>query len=188
MSSILGKGLGYLVQKRFLNWNRIEKIARANGIYTPLELARLLRQHSPVKRIGFENLYICKLVYDALAKAPKESFYAVAKDILERIMVLQGTDPRLIDWGTAWKLAQKAKGKKIQNKDLKHYTQLLKNLQKKYNKIMNNPKDRKVFLTWHKENKDDAYIHFIDKIVKDIKNPKNKGKGYYYSRLGQIDF
>ena len=40
----------------------------------------------------------------------------------------------------------------------------------------------------YKENKDDAYIHFIDKIVKDIKNPKNKGKGYYYSRLGQIDF
>ena len=88
-------------------------------------------------------------------------------------MILQGMDPRLIDWGTAWKLAQKAKGKKIQNKDLNHYTQLLKNLQKKYNKIMNNPKDRKVFLTWHKENKDDAYIHFIDKIVKDIKNPKN---------------
>ena len=167
MGSILGKGLGYLVQKRFLNWNRIEKIARANGVYTPLELARLLRQHSPIKSIGFENLYICKLIYDALDKDLKKSFYAVAKDNLERVMVLQGMDPRLIDWGTTWKVAQKAKGKKIwKDKNLKHYTQLLKNTQKKYNKIMNNPKDKKIFLTWHRENKDDAYIHFIDKIIK----------------------
>ena len=166
-TSILGKGLGYLSQQRFLNWNRIEKIARANGVYTPAELARLLREHSPIKRIGSENLYICKLIYDGLYMDHKKSFYAVAKDNLERIMVLQGMDPRLIDWGTTWKLAQKSKNKKVwKDKNLKHYTQLLKNTQKKYNKIMNNPKDEKIFLTWHRENKDDAYIHFIDKIIK----------------------
>ena len=189
MRSILGQGLGYLFQKGFLNWNRIEKIARANGVYTALDLALLLRQHSPINKVGIENLYICKLIYDELYKDHKKSFYAVAKANLERIYVLQGMDPRLIDWGATWKKAQKAKNKKIwKDKNLKDFTKLIENIRKKYNKIMDNPKTEKIFLTWNKENKDGAYLHFIDKIVKDIKNPKNKGKGYYHSKSGRIDF
>ena len=176
MSSILGKGLGYLVQKRFLNWNRIEKIARANGIYTPEDLISLINTHSPIKRIGVENMYIFKIIYDAQQKDPNKSFYEIAKDNLETIMILQGMDPRLIHWGVTWELAQKKKGKKIDRKKLKDYIQLLKNLDKKYSKIKNNPYDKKIFLTWLKNNKENTYLYFAEKVLKNVKNPKNKNR------------
>jgi hypothetical protein len=182
--SILGKGLGYLFQQRFLNWNKIESIARDSGIYTPEDLIELINTHSPIKRIGVENMYIFKIIYEAQQKDPNKSFYAIGKDNLERIMILQGQDPRLVDWGTAWQLAQKAKGKKIDLKKLKSYTQLLKNLQKKYSKIINKPYDKKIFLTWLKNNKENTYLHFADKVLKNIKNPKHKNRDLKSILLG----
>ena len=98
MGSILGKGLGYLLQQQFLNWKKIESIARDAGIYKPEDLISLINTHSPIKRIGVENMYIFKIIYDAQQKDPNKSFYEIAKDNLETIMILQGMDPRLIHW------------------------------------------------------------------------------------------
>ena len=62
MGSILGKGLGYLLQQQFLNWKKIESIARDAGIYKPEDLISLINTHSPIKRIGVENMYIFKII------------------------------------------------------------------------------------------------------------------------------
>ena len=34
MSSILGKGIGSLILKDYVDWKKIQNIARRNGIYT----------------------------------------------------------------------------------------------------------------------------------------------------------
>ena len=175
-TSILGRGLGNLLQQQILNWRKIESIARDAGIYTPEDLTSLINTHSPIRRIGVENMYIFKIIYGAEQKNPNKSFYEIAKDNLETIMILQGMDPRLIHWGVTWELAQKKKGKKIDRKKLKPFTQLLKNLQKKYSKIKNNPYDKKIFLTWMENNKENTYLHFAEKVLKNVKNPKNKNR------------
>ena len=59
------KGIAYLIakqDKKIRDWNRIEKLARAAGIYKPTELAALIRANSPVRQIGQHNLEICKLL------------------------------------------------------------------------------------------------------------------------------
>ncbi len=65
---------------------------------------------------------------------------------------------------------------RLDRKKLKDYTQLLKNLDKKYSKIKNNPYDKKIFLTWLKNNKENTYLYFAEKVLKNVKNPKNKNR------------
>tara|TARA_R110000824_G_scaffold134414_2_gene297399 strand:+ start:1068 stop:1637 length:570 start_codon:yes stop_codon:yes gene_type:complete len=185
------KGIGYLFEqylekKKIKNWNRIESLAKGYGIYSPKDLAALIREHSPIRRIGEDNMHILKMIYNEQKKNPKKSFFAIAKDNLEKVMVLQGQDPRLIHWGSTWEKVQKSKGIRISRKDFKDYEQIIKNLQKKYTSFMK--KDKKTFLSWYQENKNSKYMDFIDDIIKSFKDPKNRGKGYYMSRKGRIDF
>ena len=95
-NSILSKGIGYLVQKQFLDWKRIEKIARQNGIYSPADVAKLIRNHSPIKRIGDAKMQWAKRIYTAQLKNPKASFYEIVKQDLEKLEIILGKDPRSI--------------------------------------------------------------------------------------------
>ena len=65
------KGIAYLIakqDKKIRDWNRIEKLARAAGIFKPTELAALIRANSPVRQIGQHNLEICKIIIDEKIK------------------------------------------------------------------------------------------------------------------------
>ena len=84
------KGIAYLIakqDKKIRDWNRIEKLARAAGIYKPTELAALIRANSPVRQIGQHNLEICKIIVDEKIKNPKKSLHAIIKDNLKKINV-----------------------------------------------------------------------------------------------------
>ena len=73
------KGIGYLFEqylekKKIKNWNRIESLAKGYGIYSPKDLAALIREHSPIRRIGEDNMHILKMIYNEQKKNPKKPF------------------------------------------------------------------------------------------------------------------
>ena len=83
------KGIAYLIakqDKKIRDWNRIEKLARAAGIYKPTELAALIRANSPVRQIGQHNLEICKIIADEIKESllsktnQKEIFITLSND------------------------------------------------------------------------------------------------------------
>ena len=51
------------VKQQLLDWKRIEKIAKQNGIYTAADLAKLIRNNSPIKSIGDSKMQWAKRIY-----------------------------------------------------------------------------------------------------------------------------
>ena len=68
MSSILGKGIGSLILKDYVDWKKIQNIARRNGIYTAAGVAKLIIEHSPIKSVGEMKLQWAKRIYLAQQK------------------------------------------------------------------------------------------------------------------------
>lgn len=187
-------GIGYLFNKKFLpkqkrkasQWDRIEYFAKQHGLYSPLELIQLIKEHSPVnKKIGITNLQILRVIEDGIRQNPKASTYSVIKDNLKRIFVLRGEDPRLIHWGKAWEDAELA-AKRNPKKATKNYGRQIENFRKKRTDLLN--KHKKLFKNWYEQNKDDNYIDFIDWVIKELEDPKLKGKGYYHGPKGKIKY
>ena len=50
------------VKQQLLDWKRIEKIAKQNGIYTAADLAKLIRNNSPIKSIGDSKMQWAKRI------------------------------------------------------------------------------------------------------------------------------
>ena len=80
MSSILGKGIGSLILKDYVDWKKIQNIARRNGIYTAAGVAKLIIEHSPIKSVGEMKLQWAKRIYLAREKNKDASLYSVLKD------------------------------------------------------------------------------------------------------------
>ena len=68
MSSILSKGIGSLILKDYVDWKKIQNIARRNGIYTAAGVAKLIIEHSPIKSVGEMKLQWAKRIYLAAQK------------------------------------------------------------------------------------------------------------------------
>ena len=114
-AAINEKGIAYLIakqDKKIRDWNRIEKLARAAGIYKPIELAALIRA-PPVRQIGQHNPEICKIIVDEKIKNPKKSLHAIIKDNLKRLMLINGDDFRQLQWGMEWEKLQESKSRKL---------------------------------------------------------------------------
>jgi hypothetical protein len=174
-NSILGKGIGYLVQKQFLDWKRIQKIANQNGIYSAADVAKLIRNHSPIKRIGDVKMQWAKRIYTALLKNPKASFYEIVKQDLEKLEIILGKDPKDIHWGAEWEKVQRKKKIKV-NRSAKSYSRLIEHHRKKYSDFMK--KEEKLFLAWYEKNKhDNSWDYFVDFMHKAYMNP---GKEYTF--------
>ena len=88
------------------------KDCKENGVYEPADLARLIKNHSPIKHIGIYNMNILRVCYEANKKEWPDfknvSFYEIIKDNIERLDLLMGNDPRSIHYGSTWeKLTKK---------------------------------------------------------------------------------
>ena len=168
------------VKQQLLDWKRIEKIAKQNGIYTAADLAKLIRNNSPIKSIGDSKMQWAKRIYREEIKN-KKSMYQILKDDLEKLEILNGHNPRIIHWGTEWAKAQQKKKIKIPA-GLKDYTQIIENNRKKYSEFMKRYK--KMFLEWYDVNKnDDGWDHFLDFMHKAFMNP---GKEFTFKGKGPI--
>tara|TARA_R110002012_G_scaffold9408_1_gene43299 strand:- start:175 stop:525 length:351 start_codon:yes stop_codon:yes gene_type:complete len=115
MSSILGKGIGSLILKDYVDWKKIQNIARRNGIYTAAGVAKLIIEHSPIKSVGEMKLQWAKRIYLAEQKNKDASLYSILKDDLEILEFLLGHDPLLIHWGCRM-------GKSINQEKSKNYS------------------------------------------------------------------
>ena len=181
------KGIAYLIakqDKKIRDWNRIEKLARAAGIYKPTELAALIRANSPIRQIGQHNLEICKIIADEKILNPKKSLHAIIKDNLKRLMLINGDDFRQLHWGMEWEKLQESKSKKFDRKKFqkyhsKSYIQQIKNFEKKYSNMIK--KNKNIFFEWCKENAD--YLgemnKFLDSTIREIENPKAHGTAFF---------
>ena len=169
------KSFESFVEKQFEDWKRIQKIANQNGIYSAADVAKLIRKHSPIKRIGDVKMQWAKRIYDAQLANRKTTMYEILKNDLEKLQVLLGKNPRNIHWGAEWEKVQRKKKIKV-NRSLKLYSQLIEHHRKKYSDFMK--KDEKLFLTGYQENKkDDGWDHFVDFMHKTMMNP---GKEYTF--------
>ena len=171
MSSILGKGIGSLILKDYVDWKKIQNIARRNGIYTAAGVAKLIIEHSPIKSVGEMKLQWAKRIYLAHQKNKDASLYSILKDDLEILEFLLGHDPLLIHWGAEWEKALTKKKVKITRAKLKPYSKCIEHHRKKYNEFL--AKNKKFFTDWLHENKrDDEFDTFIIKLERAIKKKR----------------
>ena len=171
MSSILGKGIGSLILKDYVDWKKIQNIARRNGIYTAAGVAKLIIEHSPIKSVGEMKLQWAKRIYLAAQKNKDASLYSILKDDLEVLEFLLGHDPLLIHWGADWEKALTKKKVKINRGKLKTYSKCIEHHRKKYNEFL--AKNKKFFTDWLHENKrDDEFDTFIIKLERAIKKKR----------------
>jgi len=169
------KSFESFVEKQFEDWKRIQKIANQNGIYSAADVAKLIRKHSPIKRIGDVKMQWAKRIYDAQLKNPKSSFYEIVKNDLEKLQTILGKDPKHIHWGAEWEKVQLKKKIKV-NRSAKSYSRLIEHNRKKYSDFMK--KEEKLFLKWYEKNKhDNGWDYFVDFMHKAFMNP---GKEYTF--------
>ena len=157
--------------EKSLSWRGVEDIAKRNGIYSVDELHKLIKNNSPIKVIGEANLQLCLIIHEAMQKDKNLSFHAICINNMDKLCVLIGQDPNKVDYGKKWIQVQKIKNKNFSIAGLKDYTQIIKILSLRYNRVMRNPK---LFLTWYKQNKDaKEFPRFLMWMIKKLKS-KNK--------------
>ena len=170
------KGIGYLFHKKLDDWTRIEKIAKENGVYEPADLARLIKNHSPIKHIGQYNMNILRICYEANKKQWPDfksvSFYEIIKNNIERLDILMGNDPRSIHYGSIWEKLQKKKDKDFKrSKYNRPYNKVIENIRKRHNTIIASH-GKKEFLGWYKANSKISYTDFLDYIIRSLHSKK----------------
>lgn len=170
------KGIGYLFHKKLDNWTRIEKIAKEHGVYEPADLARLIKNHSPLKHIGIYNMNILRICYEGNKKEwPKfknVSFYEIIKNNIERLDLLMGNDPRTIHHGSNWEKIQKKKDKNFKRSNHPRAIKgVIENIRKRHNDNIA-AHGTKEFLGWYKANKQNSWEDFLDYIIRSLHTKK----------------
>ena len=95
-------GLG--ISKKINSWDSIENFAKNHGIYNPMDLRLLIANQSPIKKMGFQNLELVRIVDEEIKKSKNPSFHTAALKHFEVLCVLAGIDPHTVhtdrDWET----------------------------------------------------------------------------------------
>ena len=169
------------VKQQLLDWKRIEKIAKQNGIYTAADLAKLIRNNSPIKSIGDSKMQWAKRIYREEIKN-KKSMYQILKDDLEKLEILNGHN---LNYSLGYRMGKStAKEKNKISSWLKDYTQIIEN-NRKYSEFMKRYK--KMFLEWYDVNKnDDGWDHFLDFMHKAFMNPGKSSLSKVKARLNKL--
>ena len=66
------------------SWSGIENFAKQNGVYTPDELRKIIKDHSPIKSFGDANMELARIIYEVKIKNPKKSFWAICVDNMDK--------------------------------------------------------------------------------------------------------
>ena len=172
------KGIGYLFHKKLDNWTRIEKIAKEHGVYEAVDLARLIKNHSPLKHIGIYNINILRICYESDKKEwpnfKNVSFYEIIKNNIERLDLLMGNDPRTIHHGSNWEKVQKKKNKDFKrSKHPRVIKRVIENIRKRHNGIIA-AHGTKEFIGWYKANKQNSWADFLDYIIRSLHTKKKQ--------------
>ena len=151
------------------SWSGIENFAKQNGIYTPDELRKIIKDHSPIKSFGDANMELARIIYEVKIKNPKKSFWAICVDNMDKLCVLVKQDPYKVSKGENWFKLQKEKNNQLKRSHFsKHYTDMIKIFDNRYKRVM---EKQKVFLTWYAQNKDSKdFLHFLYKTLKYLKS------------------
>jgi len=170
------KGIGYLFHKKLDDWTRIEKIAKEHGVYEAADLARLIKNHSPIKHIGIYNMNILRVCYEANKKEwpnfKNVSFYEIIKNNIERLDLLMGNDPRSIHYGSVWEKLQKKKEKDFKrSKYNRPYNKVIENIRIRHNRTITSH-GKKEFLGWYKSNRKNSWLDFLDYIIRSLHTKK----------------
>ena len=157
------------------SWASIENFAKANGVYTPDELRRLIKANSPIKSVGDQNMELARIIYVEQLKDHKKSFHSICVEKMDELCVLVGQDPYKVFKGESWYQLQKRKNKNLKKTDFpKTYVNMIKIFDLRYKRVMDK---RKVFLTWYAQNKNNKdFLQFLYKTLKYLKSQNKKLK------------
>ena len=153
----------------------IENFAKANGIYTPEQLRRLIKDNSPIKSIGEQNMELTRIIYTEKLKDNKKSFHSICVEKMDELCVLVGQDPYKVFKGESWYQLQKKKNNKLKKSDFpKNYISMIKIFDLRYKRVMDK---QKLFLTWYAQNKNNKdFMQFLYKTLKYLKSQNKKLK------------
>jgi hypothetical protein len=157
------------------SWSSIENFAKANGIYTPDDLLRLIKDHSPIKSIGEQNMELTRIIYTEKLKDNKKSFHSICVEKMDELCVLVGQDPYKVFKGQSWYQLQKNKNKNLKKTDFpKDYVNMIKIFDLRFKRVMDK---QKLFLTWYAQNKNNKdFMQFLYKTLKYLKSQNKKLK------------
>ena len=143
----------------FNSWNNIENFAKNHGIYNAVELRKLITENSPIKKMGFANLELVRII-DEEVKKSKVAFHTAALTHFRELCVLAGIDPNKVNMGANWMQLQKKKDKRLQQKSFadkmypKKYAKVIDNLKARYNRVLeSNPNAYKEWCMQNKKNR-----------------------------------
>ena len=152
-------GLG--ISKKINSWDSIENFAKNHAVYTAMDVRKLIAENSPIKKVGFANLELVRIVDEEMKKS-KVAFHTAALTHFRELCVLAGIDPYTVHMGANWEKVQKIKNKKFTRKNYpKKYTKVIDNLKAKYNRVLENNPD--AYLQWCIQNKKNR------QVLKDVK-------------------
>jgi hypothetical protein len=157
------------------SWAGIENFAKANGVYTADELRRLIKNNSPIKSVGDQNMELARIIYTEKIKANTKSFHSICVENMDQLCVLVGQNPYKVFKGQSWYQLQKKKNKNLKKTDFpKDYVNMIKIFDLRYKRVMDK---QKVFLTWYKQNKNNKdFLQFLYKTLKYLKSQNKKLK------------
>jgi len=164
-------GLG-IAKKYVNNWDSIENFAKNHGVYSPIDLRRLIADNSPIAKTGFQNLELVRIIEEEMKKSKSNIFHAAAMAHFEELCVLTGTNPFTVHMGANWERLQKLKNKNFTRKNYpKKYTKVIDNLHARYNRVLeSNPV---AYRKWVNQNiKNRQVISDVRAMLKLLKNRK----------------
>tara|TARA_R100001369_G_C3312777_1_gene167619 strand:- start:211 stop:792 length:582 start_codon:yes stop_codon:yes gene_type:complete len=171
-------GIGVMT-KYVNNWDAIESFAKNHAVYTAMDVRNLIAENSPIKKIGFANLELVRIVDEEIKKS-KVAFHTAALTHFRELCVLAGIDPNKVHMGANWMQLQKKKDKRLQQKSFadkmypKNYTKVIDNLKARYNRVLeNNPN---AYMEWCIQNKKNRQVISEVKEMLKYLDKKNKQK------------
>jgi len=171
-------GIGVMT-KYVNNWDAIENFAKNHAVYTAMDVRNLIAENSPIKKVGFANLELVRIVDEEMKKS-KVAFHTAALTHFRELCVLAGIDPNKVNMGANWMQLQKKKDKRLQQKSFadkmypKKYAKVIDNLKARYNRVLeNNPN---AYDEWCIQNKKNRQIILDVKAMLKLLDKKHNQK------------
>ena len=159
--------------RSYSSWDNIKEYAETQGIYTALDLRKIIHDNSPIKKIGDHNLTLAMMIDEEMDRT-KTSFYTACLNKFPELCVVMSIDPNKVHMGANWEAVQKQKNKKFKRTNYKYkYVKVIENMRSKYKRVTDNsPEEYKSWCILNKKNNNyknfiSATLAFLKKIEKE---------------------
>ena len=164
-------GIGGLLRS-YASWDNIKEYAETQGIYTALDLKRIIHDNSPIRKIGDHNLTLAMMIDEEMDKTG-DSFYKSCLNKFPELCVVMSINPNRVHMGANWEELQKQKNKNFTRSNYQFkYVKVIENMRSKYKRVTeNNPKEYKSWCILNKKNNNyrdfiKSTLAFLQKIDK----------------------